>query len=637
MGGLRFYERKEIRDLLAYLRLVENPADMMGFRRVVNLPKRGIGEATVEKVVEYAVARGIDLLSTIAVVEEIPGLTGKAREGLKRFAAILGEAAHGDGSVLEMTRGLLEETGYLRELQEEHTPEAEARLENIEEFLALTAQFGRESDDPSLGAFLETVSLVADADTYEPGADAVVLMTLHAAKGLEFPVVFLAGLEEGVFPHARAVEQGQLEEERRLCYVGMTRAKERLYLTHAGVRALYGEPRPTLPSRFLREVPPELTASVSRHENRAVPETAGPAVPAAPKAKPASYGEGERVIHPKWGAGTVVGISGVGRRGHRGRGLPGTGDQEARRGLRRVEQGGIRINPAPNQQLTGRTLLFRQEFTRSSRICSIRQCGRCGKALTRKGGGWTFFGAECGKGGGRLRAAAVWCVMGILILAACAGAASGSAPTVTVNGVAQSGLSAALYDGEPYLAVSSLPRLHANVVVDRATGRAAIGIGRRSILIAVGSPTATVDGQPVPLKSAPLMDKGEIWLPAGWLTVFALTVAWQEGTNTLALAWARPSLLAVYLDKSGEMPEDCRGSHGRDQGRCLCLAPAGPAGHRSPGVGCLRLSPARREGKRIFLTPAGGSKPPGGPASGGRSAPGRGIPGGPQPGQGRSP
>ena len=284
VGGLRFYERKEIRDLLAYLRLVENPADVMSFRRVVNLPRRGIGEATVEKVVEFALAQAMDLLSALAVVEGIPGLTGKAREGLKRFAATLDGVAHSDGSVLEMTRRLLEETGYLRELQEEHTPEAEARLENIEEFLALTAQFGRESDDPSLGAFLETVSLVAEADTYEPGADAVVLMTLHAAKGLEFPVVFLAGLEEGVFPHARAVEQGQLEEERRLCYVGMTRAKERLYLTHAGVRALYGEPRPTLPSRFLREIPPELTASVSRHESKTV-TAAGPA--ARPKAKPA--------------------------------------------------------------------------------------------------------------------------------------------------------------------------------------------------------------------------------------------------------------------------------------------------------------------------------------------------------------
>ena len=170
----------------------------------------------------------------------------------------------------------------------------------------------------------------------------------------------------------------------------------------------------------------------------------------------------------------------------------------------------------------------------------------------RHSGRRAFFGTGRGKGGGGLRAAAVWCVMGILVLAASAGAASGSAPTVTVDGVPQSGLSVALYDGQPYLAVSSLPRLHANVVVDRATGRAAIGIGRRSILLDAGSPTATVDGQPVPRKLAPLMDKGDIWLPAEWLTSFALTVAWQERTNTLALAWPRPSLLSVSLDKSGE-------------------------------------------------------------------------------------
>jgi len=312
VGGLRFYERKEIRDLLAYLRLVDNPADVMSFRRVVNLPKRGIGEATIEKVIAFALERGVDLLSTLAVPEDIPGLTGKARDGLRSFGTALARATGSGGSVLDLTRRLLEETGYLAELGAERTPEAEARLENVQEFLALTAEFGRESDDPSLGAFLETVSLVADADTYEPTADALTLMPLHAAKGLEFPVVFLVGLEEELFPHARAKERpGDLEEERRLCYVGITRAKERLYLTHAAMRTLYGEPRPSRPSRFLGEIPVELSVAAVRQEARPFAERQ--AASAAPRAETlVFFHEGERVIHPKWGAGTVVGISGTG-------------------------------------------------------------------------------------------------------------------------------------------------------------------------------------------------------------------------------------------------------------------------------------------------------------------------------------
>ena len=310
VGGLRFYERKEIRDILSYLRLLSNPSDVMGFQRVINLPKRGIGEASVDRIINYALERGIDLLTAAAEADKISGLTAKARAGLLRFAATMDKAVHKGGTVLDITRKLLEDTGYLAELQAENTPEAEARLENMQEFLALTAQFNQESDDPSLEAFLETVSLVADADTYDSGADAVVLMTLHTAKGLEFPVVFLVGLEEGIFPHSRSLERpGDLEEERRLCYVGITRAKQLLYLTSAASRSLYGEARTSFPSRFLREIPADLTVSAVHAEPQNIRP---PQAAAAVRRESQSYSEGERVSHPKWGLGVVVSVKGAG-------------------------------------------------------------------------------------------------------------------------------------------------------------------------------------------------------------------------------------------------------------------------------------------------------------------------------------
>ncbi|MGQ9778528.1 MAG: DNA helicase PcrA [Bacillota bacterium] len=303
VGGLRFYERKEIRDLLAYLRFIENPADVLSFRRIVNVPKRGIGEVSVERVIDFAAEKGIDLLAAIARAEAIPELSAKARAGLACFARAV-TVAREAGSVLATTKTILAESGYMDELRREGTPEAQARLENIEEFLALAGRFDRESEDPSLASFLETVTLVAEADEYDPAAEAVTLMTLHAAKGLEFPVVFLVGLEEGLFPHLRAKEEGDLEEERRLCYVGMTRAMERLYLTYTSLRAVYGDPRPTVPSRFLGEIPPEVVAAAEAPAKKVEVSTGPPS--------PLSYRLGERVIHPKWGPGTIVEIKGSG-------------------------------------------------------------------------------------------------------------------------------------------------------------------------------------------------------------------------------------------------------------------------------------------------------------------------------------
>lgn len=311
VGGLRFYERREIRDILAYLRLLNNPADAVSFRRVAGL-QRGMGEATVGRVIDAALERGTDLLTAAAGADELPRTAGRAREALGKLVGLYARAAAMNATVLELTKFFLEETGYLKDLRAEGTPEAEARLENLQEFLALTAQFQEESDDPGLAAFLEAVSLVAEADAYDAAADAVVLMTLHAAKGLEFPVVFMVGLEEGIFPHARATEEGEIEEERRLCYVGITRAKERLYLTHANSRILYGDSVPSLPSRFLREIPASLTAPAVRPETReSVAAAPGPARSAI-MPRIGVFRAGDKVTHPMWGPGVVVECRGGG-------------------------------------------------------------------------------------------------------------------------------------------------------------------------------------------------------------------------------------------------------------------------------------------------------------------------------------
>ncbi|REJ36795.1 MAG: DNA helicase PcrA, partial [Bacillota bacterium] len=265
VSGVRFYERKEIKDLLAYLRLIFNPYDSLSLRRIINVPKRGIGDTTLSRLDDYAAAMGMPLYETLndeaALAELSPAAAGKVRafyelvEGWRRLVGAV--------SLTALAERVLEESGYLAELHAERSVEAEARIENLKEFLSVTRQFELEQGQ-DLGAFLEHVALVSDVDVYDPQADSVVMMTLHAAKGLEFPVVFLVGMEEGVFPHSRAVmEPGELEEERRLCYVGMTRAKERLYLTCAQQRMLYGEPVASAVSRFVGEIPEHLVENRS--------------------------------------------------------------------------------------------------------------------------------------------------------------------------------------------------------------------------------------------------------------------------------------------------------------------------------------------------------------------------------------
>ncbi len=322
VGTLRFYERREIKDLLAYLRVIYDPDDSVSLRRIINVPRRGIGTATMTRLEEFAQAQGVSLFTALQRADEIEGVNSRFAGVLAGLAVLLQSfmAMALELPVTELVEKVLRNTGYQKELEDEHTPEADARLENLREFLSVAQEFANKSEDKSLGAFLEQVALVADVDTYDDEADAVTLMTLHSAKGLEFPVVFLAGMEEGLFPHSRAAwESDELEEERRLCYVGITRARERLYLTCADQRMMYGQTDRRLPSRFLEEIPEELLIDI-REENDARQEQARREEQASKERlrqenaqrKSVTFAAGDRIRHGKWGTGTVVSVQGEG-------------------------------------------------------------------------------------------------------------------------------------------------------------------------------------------------------------------------------------------------------------------------------------------------------------------------------------
>ncbi|MCU1354951.1 MAG: UvrD/REP helicase, partial [Acidimicrobiales bacterium] len=257
VGGTRFYDRREIKDALSYLRAVVNPADEVSVKRILNVPKRGVGDSSVAKLEAWAAMRGHTFMQALERSEEA-GITGRAANGITEFLSVLSAAAEvveqGPAAVLE---SLLSRSGYLDELQAEHSIEGEGRLENLAELV------GSARDAESLDTFLEQVSLVADSDQIPDDDSSVVLMTLHSAKGLEFPAVFLIGLEDGIFPHLRSLtEPSELEEERRLAYVGITRARERLYLSHAWSRTIYGATQYNPPSRFLDEIPQRLVTAI---------------------------------------------------------------------------------------------------------------------------------------------------------------------------------------------------------------------------------------------------------------------------------------------------------------------------------------------------------------------------------------
>jgi len=310
VGGVRFYERAEIKDILAYLRLGYNPADEASLRRVLNVPRRGVGEATVRRLEAWARAEGVPLWGALRRAGDA-GIGPQVRRGIEEFVSTVDALAAitADHTAREVLERALDLTGYRSMLESEATDEAYARLENLDELAAVAQEVEEMTGEGTLEAFLQHLALQTDVDTFEERADRVTLMTLHSAKGLEFPVVVLAGLEEGVFPHARAVEHNaSLEEERRLCYVGMTRARSRLLLTYARQRTTYGLSRPSLPSRFLAEIPPEHLARV------ATPRTSTGDWPEEEHRPVPTVTVGDLVRHTTFGTGRVLEIDGDGPR-----------------------------------------------------------------------------------------------------------------------------------------------------------------------------------------------------------------------------------------------------------------------------------------------------------------------------------
>jgi DNA helicase II / ATP-dependent DNA helicase PcrA len=314
VGGVRFYERREIKDIIAYLRLVVNPADDVAFRRAIAAPSRGVGKATLDRLADAARARGVSLLAACA---EVPAdLTTKARRALDDFARLIGRLAEWRATVA--VPAFIDEvtiaSGYRDALKAERTAEADARLENIEELVAASEEFGVTQelagmDSVRLDAFLDSIALVADVDSLDDDAEGVTLMTLHSAKGLEFPAVFLTGMEEGVFPHSRSMDDAEeLEEERRLCYVGITRAEQRLWLSYALHRRIqgYGVGEP---SRFLLEIPAEqlVLLNASRSEPSAGRGAAAVPMPAT-EDPDLPFRVGAKLRHARWGEGLLVGI-----------------------------------------------------------------------------------------------------------------------------------------------------------------------------------------------------------------------------------------------------------------------------------------------------------------------------------------
>lgn len=356
VGGTKFYDRKEIRDMLAYLRLISNPDDDISLQRIINVPKRGIGSSSVDKMANFAAMHDISIFQALDSVELL-GLSPKITKGAREFRDLIKNYTQMQEflSVTELVEDILDKSGYREMLKAEKSIEAQSRLENLDELLSVTKNFEEVNEDKSLVAFLTDLALVADIDSLDEDGektDAITLMTLHSAKGLEFPVVFLIGLEEGVFPHSRSLmEEAEMEEERRLAYVGITRAEQTLFLTNAQMRTLFGRTSMNPASRFIREIPEELLEGVEKEERRNTPfgsrggtsfgrsasgstgtsfgrstsgttgTSFGTPVTRKPVMRPiaASTGGdtvgwrvGDKAEHGKWGIGTVVSVKGEG-------------------------------------------------------------------------------------------------------------------------------------------------------------------------------------------------------------------------------------------------------------------------------------------------------------------------------------
>lgn len=335
VGGLKFYERKEIKDIIAYLRVIFNPADSLSLLRIINVPKRGIGDASLAKIQAYAAANNVSLFEAVSNAAAIDGLSSRFVSKLDDLAGIIFELMNlaNEAPVEDLIDRVLRDTGYLEELENERTPQAQSRIDNLHELISVAQEFAASEEENNLENFLAHVALVSDIDDTELGEDAITLMTLHSSKGLEFPVVFLVGMEEGLFPHVRTLmDETEIEEERRLCYVGITRAKEKLFLSSTKMRTIYGNTVTYPPSRFLQEIPARLVKTIKRQERFSALEnfkqvsekySARPQKPASTfnphsfmPQKPAAaaggtgtrFNTGDRVSHSKWGEGMVVSV-----------------------------------------------------------------------------------------------------------------------------------------------------------------------------------------------------------------------------------------------------------------------------------------------------------------------------------------
>ena len=335
VGGLKFYERKEIKDIIAYLRVIFNPADSLSLLRIINVPKRGIGDASLTKIQAYAAANNVSLFEAVSNAAAIDGLSSRFVSKLDDLAGIIFELMNlaNEAPVEDLIDRVLRDTGYLEELENERTPQAQSRIDNLHELISVAQEFAASEEENNLENFLAHVALVSDIDDTELGEDAITLMTLHSSKGLEFPVVFLVGMEEGLFPHARTLmDETEIEEERRLCYVGITRAKEKLFLSSTKMRTIYGNTVTYPPSRFLQEIPARLVKTIKRQERFSALEnfkqvsekySTRPQKPASTfnphsfmPQKPAAaaggtgtrFNTGDRVSHSKWGEGMVVSV-----------------------------------------------------------------------------------------------------------------------------------------------------------------------------------------------------------------------------------------------------------------------------------------------------------------------------------------
>jgi DNA helicase-2/ATP-dependent DNA helicase PcrA len=335
VGGIKFYDRKEIKDILAYLKVISNPHDSINLLRIINTPSRKLGNSTINLIGQFAAENKISFYRALCIVDQIDGLSGSKVNDLFKFVELINKLSHKAHSekASSVIKYVIEESGYKRMLEEEGTAEAESRLENVSELISVASKYDALEPGVSLSIFLEEVALISDLDNLPESQNAVTMMTLHAAKGLEFPNVFLIGLEEGIFPHSRSLlEPEQLEEERRLMYVGITRAEKSLNLTFARQRLLFGELQVNHPSQFLQDIPVDLVVSNSKLFNgganqngtnlntgnlgsRPIPvenkfNNPNSANTFNPSANTTEFKDGDKVKHPVFGTGVIINVMG---------------------------------------------------------------------------------------------------------------------------------------------------------------------------------------------------------------------------------------------------------------------------------------------------------------------------------------